>query len=304
MHVSAAVPEPLRCPAPARHERLAVSTDTLLCGVHFPADAAAEDVAHKALAANLSDMAAMGARPLALDARVHGPDSHGDWCAKVARHLGAQDTLPTPVTRVSRARTIAAGVTVLVLGVVPADAALRRDGARDGDDLWVSGTLGDAGGGLALTRREADGDDDDARWLRSRLARPTPRVALGQALLGLASAAIDLSDGLTGDLAHISRRSGLGARVQLDALPLSAALLRCFGRERAIAFALAAGDDYELCFTAHPGHRDTISAAARACATPVHRIGRMQHTGRLRFIDHDGREVAPPASYQHAFPSC
>ena len=226
---------------------LAAATDTLVEGRHFLPDAPPESVGHQALAVNLSDLAAMGAEPawtlLALS--LPEPDTH--WLEGFARGFHALadragltlvggDTVRGP--RV---------VTVQVLGFVPAGLALRRDGARPGDVLYASGSLGDAAAGLELLRDGRRADTDSPLVRRYRFAEP--RLALGMALRGVASAAMDVSDGLLGDLGKLCDASGVGAILELEQLPLSPALLASFDATQAERFALGGGDDYELVFT-------------------------------------------------------
>ncbi|WP_085314449.1 thiamine-phosphate kinase [Derxia lacustris] len=262
---------------------LAISTDMLVEGRHFFRDADPAALGHKALAVNLSDLAAMGAEPLGFTLALALPAERArdlPWCealaagmlALAAEHdcaLIGGDTTAGPLT-----------LSITVFGRVDPARALRRDGARDGDDIWISGVLGDAA--FALERRYAGRPASAAADLR--LDRPTPRVALGRALAGVASAAIDLSDGLAGDLAHVLAASRLGARVDLDRLPLSAELLALSPGQRH-RLALAGGDDYELCFTAAPAQREAVLAASRASATPVARIGAVSATPGLVWLD-------------------
>ena len=187
---------------------------------------------------------------------------------------------------------------VLALGAVPAGQALRRDGARDGDALWVSGTLGDAGGALALLSAPTR-DDEAHSTLLGRLRRPTPRLALGRALRGIATSAIDVSDGLTGDVGHLCERSGLAARIESTLLPISNALRDAFAARRAEQLALTAGDDYELCFTAPVARSNAVIAAARDVATPVTRIGAMCVGDSVQIRDRHGQWRPAPDAYQH-----
>lgn len=260
---------------------LAVSTDMLVEGRHFFADVDPQALGHKCLAVNLSDLAAMGAEPLAftlalalpperaaddawLDAFACGlftlADAHG--C-----ELIGGDTTAGPLV-----------VTITILGRVVAEQALRRDGARVGDDVYVSGSLGDAALALRAMRGEIAVDATALTALRARLEQPTPRVALGRALAALAPdrvhSAIDLSDGLAGDLGHILQASGVGAEIELADLPICAALAAQSPAMQA-ACALGGGDDYELCFTAAPEAADRIDALARDAGVPVTRIGRI-----------------------------
>ncbi|CAN5374406.1 thiamine-phosphate kinase [soil metagenome] len=265
--------------APLPGEQIAVSTDTLVEGRHFFADVDPHALGHKALAVNLSDLAAMGAKPLgcllaltlpverASDDRWMAGFSAGllDLAMRFECPLIGGDTTRGPLT-----------IGVTVLGSVASARALRRSGAGVDDDLWVSGTLGDAA--FALQALQGTLDDPAshaaATALRERLERPQPRVALGLELAGLATSAIDLSDGLAGDLAHVLRASAAGAVIDLESIPMTGAL-RALDPAQALRLALAGGDDYELCFTARAVDRERIVAAAKRSATAVGKIGRI-----------------------------
>ena len=239
---------------------LVVAIDTLVDGVHFPSGTPAEAVGHKVLAVNLSDLAAMGASATEAIAIVSVParlgaawlDSFRTGFESLARAYGVTATAIDSVSGTL-------SVSVEVHGICPPGEALTRAGAQPGDRIFVSGTLGDAGGGLdvALGRRPAR-PAASAERLLARLCRPTPRLALGRALRGIASAAIDVSDGLCQDLGHVLAASGAGARIDADLLPLSPALLEVAGDEAARELALSAGDDYELLFTVAPDRMDRV----------------------------------------------
>lgn len=251
--------------------QLAVTMDTLNAGVHFPADTAPVDIGWKALAVNLSDLAAMGAQPawctlsLSLPAAdVAFVDAFLDgFLALAQRHgiaLVGGDTTRGPLS-----------IAITAHGLIEPGQALRRDGARVGDDIWVSGTLGDAAGALAQWQA---GEAMQAA-LRARLDRPTPRVELGSALRGIASSCIDISDGLLADLAHICRASGVGAEIDIDAFPASDALRAAFDADVRRTLQATVGDDYELCFTAPVAQREALEALSRVLALPLARIGRI-----------------------------
>jgi thiamine-monophosphate kinase len=236
---------------PPVDQQLAVTVDTLVADVHFFATADPEGIGHKALAVNLSDLAAMGASPAWATLALTLPKVDEKWLDAFCRGLfmladryGVQlmggDTTHGPVTV----------ITIQAHGFVPPGLALRRDGARPGDHIYVTGMPGDAGLALAAAFGKVTVADKYADYLRLRLERPEPRVAQGLALRGIASAAIDISDGLAQDLGHILERSGVGAQLDVSQLPLSPALLTSLDRNAAITMALASGDDYELCFTA------------------------------------------------------
>ena len=279
---------------PAAGMQLAVAMDTLNAGVHFPTETAAAELGWKALAVNLSDLAAMGAAPAwcTLSLSLPQPDAAFvdgflDGFLALARQHGVAlvggDTTRGPLS-----------ISVTVHGFVPPGQALRRDGARVGDDVWVSGPLGDAA--AALAQWQAGGEVDPG--LRERLDRPTPRVALGLALRGLASACIDVSDGLLADLGHVCIASGVGARVELSALPASPHLRAAFAGDAAQRLQATGGDDYELCFTAPTDARETLSRLGGAC-TPT-RIGRIVAGAGVDARSADGAPWQPDrAGYQH-----
>ena len=274
-------------PAPAAGEQLAISSDMLVEGRHFLPETAPEALGHKALAVNLSDLAAVGAQPLAFTLALALPQADAAWLDTFARGLftlaDAHDIelIGGDTTRGPR------NLCLTVLGTVPKGRALLRSAAQAGDDLWVSGTVGDARLALGARLGEWALEAEDQAATFARMDRPTPRVALGLALRGVAHAAIDISDGLLADLGHILRRSGVGATVNADACPASAAL-RAQPLQRRRLCQLAGGDDYELLFTAPPAVRDAVQAVARQAATAVSRIGRIEAQPGLRLIDAGG----------------
>lgn len=275
---------------------LAVSTDTLVAGVHFPREATAHDIGWKALAVNLSDLAAMGAEPawasLALTlpiADARWVDEFADGFAELARRhriaLVGGDTTQGPLS-----------ITVTIHGFVPPDAALTRAGARAGDGVYVTGTLGDAAAGLRQTLSKSTNDAQ----LLERLHRPTPRIAQGLILRGRASSCIDVSDGLVADLGHICEASGSGAEIDADALPASSALIAAFAAENRRAFQLAGGDDYELCFTAPDAIASGLLGDLADSGCPVMRIGRIVARAGVRVRDANGNSLAlPHAGWEH-----
>lgn len=234
-------------------ERLATSVDTVVEGVHFPDHSLPEDIAYRAVAAAASDLAAMGARPLGMTLALTLPDADELWLHSFSQGLGraASDfELPLAGGDTTRGPLTA---TVQVFGALPAHQALLRSGAQVGDALYVSGTLGDAAAGLSLLRGEWQSDSDSEEYLEGRFFRPTPRLLLGQQLLGLATAAIDISDGLLADAGHIADASGVRLRIDPAALPLSPALQTHPDPEQVLRWALSGGEDFELCFTLPPG---------------------------------------------------
>jgi len=269
---------------------LAVSTDMLVEGRHFLSTVPADRLGHKALAVNLSDLAACGAQPVAFTLALALPRADEAFLAAFARGLFALadreaceliggDTTRGPLT-----------VCVTVLGELPAGTALLRTGARPGDDLYVSGTLGDARLALEAFRGNLTLDAADFAQVRRAMELPTPRTALGIRLRGLATGAIDVSDGLTGDLGHLLRGSAAAAVVDVDALPRSA-VLAAQPIELQRECLLAGGDDYELVFTAPPSRRDAVAAAGASAGTTVTRIGRIEAGAGLRLVDRAGESV-------------
>lgn len=286
---------------PAPGHQLAVTADTLNAGVHFPAESAPADIGWKALAANLSDLAAMGAVPAWCTLSLSLPQAEGDWLDAFADGLFAlADASGIAVVGGDTTRG-PLSISITAMGQVPAAQALRRDGARVGDDIWVSGHPGEAAGALRLWqqgRLDVRGVVADAAHerLRQRLQRPMPRLALGLALRSCAHAAADVSDGLLADLGHIASRSGVAAMLQADAVPLSAALRTALGDAVALDCALRGGDDYELCFTAAPERRQAVQALAADLALPLARIGVIAEG---RGVHCEGDAGAGRSGYRH-----
>ncbi len=286
--------------APAPGMQLAVSTDMLVEGRHFLPTVDPFKLGHKALAVNLSDLAACGARPMAFSLALALPRVDEAWLEGFARGLFALadahgcelvggDTTQGPLN-----------ICITVFGQVPAGQALLRSGARAGDDLYVSGTLGDARLGLELLRGQLALPAAVADAARARLEQPTPRVALGQALRGIATSAIDVSDGLAGDLGHILQQSGVGARIESGAVLGLLAAAVVLPDDRRLELVLAGGDDYELAFTAPATARAAVQSAAAAAATPVTRIGAIQAEPGLRLVAANGALLPTRyASFDH-----
>ncbi len=268
--------------------QLCISSDMLVEGRHFLSTVAPQRLGHKALAVNLSDLAACGAEPLAFtlalalpraDESFLRPFADGLWALADAHGLDliGGDTTAGPLN-----------ICITVFGQVPSGQALLRSGARAGDELWVSGTLGDARAALEGFRGTLDLDGGAFTTLRHAMEMPEPRVQLGQRLRGIASSAIDVSDGLLGDLGHLMRRSGVGARVELDALPRST-LLAGLPDTVLRSCLLHGGDDYELLFTAPPDRHGEVLAAAKAAGVRVSTIGRMLPGSSLAVVDDSGQ---------------
>ena len=297
---------------PAPGTQMAISCDMLVQGRHFFADVDPAALGHKALAVNLSDLAACGATPLAFTLALALPLADDAWLAPFSRGLLALadahgcelvggDTTQGPLN-----------ICITVFGEVPVahgrSQALLRSGARAGDDVYVSGTLGDARLALDALRGTLALPAAVLAQARQRLEQPTPRVALGQALRGVASAAIDVSDGLLGDLRHILKASGVGATIDTSvAINLIASshhsdwATGLISLRNQLEYVLAGGDDYELAFTAPASARDAVQAAARQARTPVTRIGRIEPQAGLRLVDGQGQALPAHsfASFDH-----
>jgi len=291
---------------PPAGQQLVACADTLVAGVHFPYDAAPEDIGWKSLAVNLSDLAAMGAHPawamLALTlprADVHFVERFADGFAELARKhdvaLVGGDTTQGPLS-----------ITVSAFGFVPEGQALLRSGARVGDVVFVTGTLGDAAAALGI-RESGIGNRESGKQTRAELLRqlnrPQPRVSAGLALRDTASACIDVSDGLLADLGHICQASEVGAEIEADFLPISQSLRQAFAPERYRDFALSGGDDYELCFTASEADARRIVEVFSRLDCGVTRIGRIVAEPGVHVRDTNGNLLEPPRrGWQHFAP--
>jgi thiamine-monophosphate kinase len=281
---------------PTPGNELVISVDMLVEGRHFLRDTDPRRLGHKTLAVNLSDLAAMGATPRYALLAGALPDAEEPWLGEfaagfflVADRYGVEliggDTTKGP-----------RNLCVTIIGEVPAGTALTRGGAKPGDDIYVSGSLGDAALALAAMQQLTTLTPDALDIARKRLEAPEPRVALGERLRDIASAALDISDGLTGDLAHILETSRVGATIELASIPRSLALdgkLAGTERELALRCLLAGGDDYELCFTANPALRNRIVDISRALELPLTRIGAI--TVAQDFIVRDEHGIPLPA---------
>jgi thiamine-monophosphate kinase len=272
------------------------ATDTLVEGRHFLAGAPAESVGHQALAVNLSDLAAMGADPAWALLSLSLPDADADWLQRFAEGLfavaGQHDVALVGGDTVRGPRV----VTITALGFVPPALALRRDGARPGDVLYVSGWLGEAAAGLATLKSGAMAVSSDPLVHRYLFAEP--RVALGRALRGRATAAMDISDGLLGDLGKLCATSGAGARLELDRLPISAELARRHSHEQCEHFALCGGDDYELLFTLPPVGSEQLEAEL-AKSFALRRIGVIEAEAGVRCTRGGRLETVSGGGYDH-----
>jgi len=292
---------------PAPGMQLAISSDMLVEGRHFFADVSPYSLGHKALAVNLSDLAACGAKPVAFTLALALPSIDEAWLQEFSRGLWALadahgcelvggDTTKGPLN-----------ICITVFGEVPRGQALLRSGAQVGDDIYVSGTLGDARLALDALHGHIQLPPDVLAQTRLRLEQPTPRVLLGTALRGVATSCIDISDGLAGDLAHILKASGVGAEVDTKiTMNLIAACARIdwakgqFDTLKQLKTVFSGGDDYELAFTAQPAARQAVLAASTSSQTPVTRIGVIQTEPGLRLVDGRGQSVtAQFTSFDH-----
>jgi thiamine-monophosphate kinase len=271
-------------------KQLAISSDMLVSGRHFFPDADAFGLGHKCLAVNLSDLAAMGAKPLAFTLALSLSEANRDWLhgfSKGLLSLAAEhnctliggDTTKGPLN-----------ICITIFGEVTPGHALRRDAAQVGDDIWISGDIGDARLALAGYWKELELDPEQHQQAAVRMHKPTPRIALGMALCGIAHAALDISDGLIGDLGHILERSQVGASLEVDKLP-AGSMLQLQTQELRRRFTLAGGDDYELCFTAPVHQREQVIAASLQTGTAVTRVGSIERELGLRLLDQDGQPL-------------
>lgn len=273
---------------------LVVTADTLAAGRHFPEDTRAADVGWKALAVNLSDLSAMGADYGWAVIALTVPERDPVWLGGFAEGLGELLRETGTVLVGGDLTRGPLSVTVTAIGTVPAGAALRRDGARAGDAVYVTGTLGDASLGLARWPGGERPENAREAHLHERLTRPRPRA--GAALRGIANAAVDVSDGLAADLGHLLEASGVGACIRLDRLPRSSAFAALCPPEERAARQLAGGDDYELCIALPP---DKIGDAAAALGCGLSRIGEIEAGAGLRAVDAGGNPVTVPDGYDH-----
>ncbi|MEZ5530327.1 MAG: thiamine-phosphate kinase [Porticoccaceae bacterium] len=281
-------------------QQLAVTVDTLVAGVHFPRDAAPEDIARRSLRVNLSDLAAMGAQPRWFTLALTMPNADASWLEAFAAALADDacqfgcalvggDTTAGPMT-----------ISVQMMGLVPRGQALTRAGAKEGDRVYVTGTLGEGAAALQLFEPNPSLPESVKHELLGRFYRPAPRLREGVILCGLASAAIDISDGLLADLGHIAECSGLGAEVELSRLPLAPWLAELATSRQIQEWALSGGDDYELCFTVPEilcVEVDRLIASGDLMAT---RIGRMTRGNGVSCVDAAGQSVSVVGTgYQH-----
>lgn len=284
---------------PSPGMQIAISCDMLVSGTHFFVDADPTMLGHKSLAVNLSDLAAMGAKPVAFTMALSLPKPDAAWLKPFSDGVFALADLHGCELIGGDTTRGPLNICVTIFGELPVGMALRRDAAKAGDDMWVSGTLGDARLGLAACRSELTLDAEALAAAAMRLHMPTPRIALGISLRGIVNAAIDISDGLIGDLGHILKRSGMGATLNVDALP-TGPMLSAQNQDLRRRFSLAGGDDYELCFTAPQANRAAIVEAAKAAGVPVTLVGNIETETGLRLIDASGSRLElQSASFDH-----
>lgn len=275
---------------PYNHD-IAVSTDSLVSGVHFPKNTVPYDIGYKALAVNLSDLAAMGAKPVWVTLAITLPEANESWIKQFRdgfftllkqynMQLIGGDTTRGPVL----------SITANVFGIIPKNKALYRSGAKPGDLIYVTGTLGDAGAALKLPDK----------YFLKKLNHPIPRIQEGLALRNVANAAIDISDGLAADLGHILEQSKVGATIYIDNLPLSTKLVKAMGKKMAQNLALSAGDDYELCFTVSPRKQSQLKAIANKF--PITYMGNIEQYRGLHIQDQQGNSFTlNQTGYEHSW---
>lgn len=279
---------------PLSGEEIAITSDMLVKNRHFFAGADSEQLGRKALAVNLSDLAAMGAKPLGFTLALALPAVNTQWLEGFSKGLLMManeyscplvggDTTAGPLT-----------ISITAIGSIPPKSALFRSGAKNGDDIWVSGTIGDARLALAALRHEINLPSQDFAFISQRMHQPTPRVQLGMALRGVASAAIDISDGLLGDLNHILKQSKVDAQILLNKLPKSNTL-QMQSLEIQHQFAASGGDDYELCFTAPCNQRETIQKISKTLGLQITCIGHIESMKnafpQIHLIASDGKTL-------------
>ena len=280
-------------------QQLLVSTDTLVSGVHYFPDANAFDVGFKSLAVNLSDMAAMAAKPCWMTLALTLPEANQNWLNSFADGLF---TLARKYQVALVGGNLAQGplyITITIMGTVPAGTALLRSGGCVGDDIYVTGELGMASLALASLKGECRISSNMQQSLLERLYRPQPRVETGMQIRNLASACIDLSDGLASDLLHILQASSAGAEVNLPTIPITASL-KALNEQHRWSLALCGGDDYELCFTAPVANRTVLERMSGQFGCNITRIGKVTTGAGIRWLDENGLvKPVPDSGYRH-----
>ncbi|MBI1425564.1 MAG: thiamine-phosphate kinase [Gammaproteobacteria bacterium] len=281
-------------------EQLLISVDTLNIGVHFPQQTSAFDIGYKALAVNLSDIAAMGGVPKWFTLAMSLPEANHDWLEAFTEGLSSLaqqyqlslvggDTTRGPLS-----------ITIQIAGTVPTGQSLKRRGARVEDNIYVTGTLGDAAAALMLCQNKLSADANTSERLLQRLNHPMPRISIGQALRGIATSCIDVSDGLAADLGHILEASGVGAELLLTALPRSTALNALLCEEAQLQdWQLYGGDDYELCFTAPASQHDQVMAISLRENCPITRVGKIIREAGMFCVDDEQHTPVVIRGYDH-----
>lgn len=285
---------------PPSGQTLVVTSDTLVSGIHFPESTSPKSIGYKSLAVNLSDLASMGAEPAWFTLSITLPNDNEDWLEQFAQglfslardhniQLVGGDTTRGPLS-----------ITIQAMGFVPEGEALTRSGAKVGDAVYVTGTIGDASAGLKIKQRQLSASDSVASVLVTRLERPSPRVTEGLALRGLASAMIDISDGLSADLGHILTGSKVGADISVDDIPVSDAYLSLAIRDGR-QLAVSGGDDYELCFTVPAENEKEVQEKFAESGYRCTRIGTISsQSGVIRWLDNAGNKLNwNPTGYEH-----
>ena len=284
---------------PAENKSIAISCDTLVENVHFLADIPAHALGYKSLAVNLSDLAAMGAEPAWFTLALTLPSVDEPWLARfseglfeIAEYYGVA-LIGGDTTRGPRS------ISITINGQVIKGTALTRAGAKNGDWVYVTGTLGDSALGLDILRGVKAVNTEDKEYLINRHYYPTPRVLAGQALRTLATSAIDLSDGLVSDIQHVLKASKVGAIIDVSQIPLSSSIKANLSREEALSYALTGGEDYELLFTVPESQRGAIDTALIHAGVKFVKIGQICAGDKLKFVD-DGKAFIPVSrSFEH-----
>ncbi|MCF1427545.1 MAG: thiamine-phosphate kinase [Shewanella sp.] len=277
---------------PAANKSLAISVDTLVEGVHFLVDMPAEALGYKALAVNLSDLASMGAEPAWMTLALTLPQADEPWLRRFSEGLlEAADYYGIALIGGDTTRG-PKSITITVNGQLPEGKALTRSGAKAGDWIYVTGTLGDSALGLQLLQGKRDARTEHRNFLIGRHYRPTPRVLAGQYLRGLASSAIDLSDGLVSDIGHVLKASGVGAVIKVENLPLSQAMCDTVAPETAFSLALTGGEDYELLFTVPEAQKGALETSLSQSGVKFVRIGQVCAGSQLKLL-RDGEPFIP-----------
>jgi thiamine-monophosphate kinase len=289
--------------ASTEKQNIVVTTDTLVAGIHFPVETSPKAIGHKAVAVNLSDIAAMGAKPSWISLAITLPEVNKEWLAEfsvgvfeLCEHYNVQliggDTTQGPLS-----------ITITAQGITPEGKYLSRSGAKSGDWLYVTGELGDAALALQHYKKQVEVSPNDADNIKAKLDYPKPRVLVGQTLRDFASSAIDLSDGLLSDLGHICRSSNVGANIALDAIPLSDIMQKTLSFEDAVNLALSGGDDYELLFTVPEHNKVGVETALSHFGVSITCIGQMNATKIITTTLNNKSVPINSAGFEHFSPS-